>query len=54
MSNLPVCRSKNVNRLSDARLHAVSSRKAYSEHGLVALMRPSAGQVCHSLKVESN
>src|ERR687897_852839 len=41
-------------RFSDARLHAVSSRKAYSLHGFVALMRPSAGQVCHSLKVVSN
>src|SRR5262245_64049380 len=25
----------------------------YSEHGLLALMRPSAGQVCHSLTVVS-
>ena len=32
----------------------MSSRKAYSLHGFVALMRPSAGQVCHSLKVVSN
>src|SRR5262245_33997138 len=24
------------------------------QHGLVALMRPSMGQVCHSLKVVSN
>src|SRR5262245_58632758 len=40
-------------RLIDARLHAVSSRKRYSEHGLLALMRPSSGQVCHSLIVVS-
>src|SRR5260370_2939499 len=26
----------------------------YSEHGLEALIRPSAGQVCHSLMVVSN
>src|SRR5271163_3395808 len=36
-----------------ARLHAVSSRNMYSEQGLLALMRPSAGQVCHSLMVVS-
>ena len=46
--------SKNVSRLIDARLHAVLSRNMYSLHGLDALMRPSAGQVCHSLIVESN
>src|SRR5438552_1711677 len=39
---------------SDARLQAVSSRNMYSEHGLLALIRPSTGQVCHSLTVESN
>src|SRR5262249_43208410 len=37
-----------------ARLHAVSSRKLYSEHGFEALIRPLAGQVCHSLIVVSN
>src|SRR5262245_42974451 len=26
----------------------------YSEHGLLALIRPSAGHVCHSLTVVSN
>src|SRR5947209_435104 len=41
-------------RFKDARLHAVSSKNEYSEHGLVALMRPSSGQVCHSLNVVSN
>src|SRR5215469_6655789 len=44
---------RNVIRLSDARLHAVSSRNMYSEHGLDALMRPDSGQVCHSLIVVS-
>src|SRR5438445_2632517 len=39
---------------SDARLQAVSSRNMYSEHGFDALIRPSAGQVCHSLIVVSN
>src|SRR5262252_6059811 len=37
----------------EARLHAVSSRNIYSEHGLLALIRPSSGQVCHSLIVVS-
>ena len=37
----------------EARLQAVSSRNMYSEQGLLALMRPSAGQVCHSLMVVS-
>src|SRR5688572_21258967 len=41
-------------RLIDARLQAVSSRNMYSEHGLLALMRPDCGQVCHSLIVVSN
>src|SRR5580765_2866934 len=52
MSKLPSSR-RNFTRLIDARLHAVSSRNIYSEHGLLALMRPSAGQVCHSLTVVS-
>ena len=29
------------------------SRNMYSEHGLLALMRPPAGQVCHALMVVS-
>src|SRR6266852_9707878 len=37
----------------EARLQAVSSKKRYSEHGLLALSRPSSGQVCHSLMVVS-
>src|ERR1044071_9465400 len=40
-------------RLSEARLHAVSSRNMYSEQGLEALIRPSSGHVCHSLIVVS-
>src|SRR5882757_2788174 len=36
-----------------ARLHAVSSRNMYSEQGLLALIRPSSGHVCHSLIVVS-
>jgi hypothetical protein len=44
----------NLLRFSEARLQAVSSRNMYSEHGLLALIRPSAGQVCHSLIVVSN
>src|SRR5436189_5302938 len=53
MSKLPSGR-RNLTRLMDARLHAVSSKKLYSEHGLLALIRPSSGQVCHSLMVVSN
>src|SRR5215467_5485138 len=44
---------KNWPRLSEAKLHAVSSRNMYSEQGLEALIRPSSGQVCHSLMVVS-
>src|ERR1700724_4585462 len=38
-------------RLSEARLHAVSSRNIYSEHGFEARIGPAAGQVCQSLIV---
>src|SRR5208337_2677312 len=41
-------------RLSEARLHAVSSRNMYSEQGLDARMSPSFGQVCQSLIVVWN
>src|SRR5437773_356577 len=41
-------------RFKDARLQAVSSKNMYSEHGLLALIFPSCGQVCHSLMVVSN
>ncbi len=44
---------RNEIRFKDARLHAVSSRNMYSEHGLDALIRPEFGQVCHSLIVVS-
>jgi hypothetical protein len=44
----------NFIRLIDDRLHAVSSRNMYSEHGLLALIRAVFGQVCQSLIVVSN
>ncbi len=34
-------------------MHAVLSRNMYSLHGLLALMRPSFGQVCQALMVVS-
>jgi hypothetical protein len=46
--------NSNCIKFNDARLQAVSSRNMYSLHGLLALIRPSAGQVCHSLMVVSN
>src|SRR5690606_32981541 len=36
------------------RLHAVSSRNMYSEHGLDARIGPDCGQVCQSLMVVWN
>src|SRR5260370_10381054 len=45
---------RNAIRLREARLHAVSSRKLYSEHGFEALIRPLSGQGFHSLIVVSN
>ena len=51
-SNRPSA-SQNFIRLMLARLQAVSSRNMYSEHGLLALMRPEFGQVCQWLIVES-
>src|SRR5215203_4942121 len=44
----------NFIRFSDARLHAVLSRKRYSEQGLVEFWRPVPLQVCHLWIVESN
>src|SRR3954452_25302106 len=38
-------------RLAEARLHAVSSRDMYSEHGLDARMSPDDLQVCQSFMV---
>src|ERR1700733_16231186 len=52
MSNDPSGR-KNFVRLTLDRLHAVSSRNMYSEHGFEALMRPEFGHVCQRLIVES-
>src|ERR1700684_3559846 len=40
-------------KFSDARLHAVSSRNIYSEHGLDALIRAVLFEVCHRLIVVS-
>src|ERR1700675_2279665 len=45
---------RNANRFNEARLHAVSSRNMYSEHGFDALIRPLSEQVCQSLIVLSN
>src|SRR2546428_12527530 len=44
----------NFIKLSEARLHAVLSRKRYSEHGLVEFWRSVPLQVCHLWIVESN
>ena len=41
-------------RLSEARLHAVSSRNRYSEHGFEARIGAASAQVCQSLIVVSN
>src|SRR5436305_8327606 len=54
MSKARVCASRKVSRLIDARLHAVSSRNMYSEHGLLARIGPDAGQVCQSFTVVWN
>src|SRR3984885_15871060 len=40
-------------KLSDARLHAVSSRNMYSEHGFEALMRAVVLHVCQRFTVVS-
>src|SRR3954469_19303991 len=45
---------RNFIKLIDDRLHAVSSRNMYSEHGLLALIRAVFGHVCQSLTVVSN
>src|SRR5213079_1940773 len=44
----------NFIRFNDARLHAVLSRKRYSEHGFVEFCRSVPLQVCHLWIVESN
>src|SRR5690349_18987027 len=51
-SKVPSSR-RNFIRLSDARLQEELSRWTYSEHGLLAVMRPDSGQVCQSLIVSS-
>src|SRR3954469_25058624 len=51
-SNSPSARWKR-RRLSDARLHAESSRNMYSEHGFDALIRAVLMHGCHSLIVVS-
>src|ERR1044071_5799378 len=51
-SNVPSA-VRNFIKLMLARLHAVLSRNMYSLHGLLALMRPLLGQVCHLLIVVS-
>src|SRR3954465_219201 len=43
----------NLRRFSDARLHALSSRNMYSEHGFDALMRDVLMHGCQSLIVVS-
>src|SRR5687768_973641 len=53
MSKCALSSSRNVSRFRLARLQAVSSRNMYSLHGLLALIRPEFGQVCHSLIVVS-
>src|SRR3954467_3787702 len=43
----------NLRRFSDARLHALSSRNMYSEHGFDALIRDVLMHGCQSLIVVS-
>ena len=52
MSNVPSS-CLNCIKFKEAKLHAVSSKNIYSEHGLDALILPPFGQVCHSLIVVS-
>src|ERR1700712_2334889 len=52
MSNRPSS-FKNLVRLMDERLQAVSSKNMYSLHGLDALMRSVPAHVCQSLMVVS-
>ena len=49
-----VVASRYFSRLMLARLHAELSRCMYSLHGLLPLMRPVLGAVCHRLIVVSN
>src|SRR5438046_10647736 len=52
ISNRPFL-SENFSRLSDARLHAESSRNMYSEHGFDALIGAVFFDVCQRLTVVS-
>src|SRR4051812_1507279 len=45
--------SRNFIRFSEARLHEELSRLMYSEHGLLAVIRPDSGLVCQALIVSS-
>src|SRR5258708_5688750 len=51
-SNCPLALT-NFIRFNEARLHAVSSRNIYSEHGLLALIRAVFLQVCQRFMVVS-
>src|SRR3954465_8070693 len=51
-SNVP-SGARNFSRLRLARLHEELSRCMYSEHGLLAVIRPDSGVVCQSLMVSS-
>ena len=51
-SNVPSSR-RNFSRLSEARLQDELSSDMYSEHGLLAVIRPVSGLVCQSLIVSS-
>src|SRR5919107_2707570 len=51
-SNVPSSR-RNFMRFSEARLQEELSSDMYSEHGLLAVMRPDSGLVCQSLIVSS-
>src|SRR6476469_9866939 len=44
---------RNFSRLSEARLHDELSSDMYSEHGLLAVIRPVSGLVCQALIVSS-
>ena len=43
--------SRKESKFMEAKLHAVSSKNIYSEHGLDALISPLFGQVCQELIV---
>src|SRR6266550_4249625 len=44
---------RNLSKFMPARLHEELSKWTYSEHGLLAVIRPDSGQVCQSLMVSS-